>query len=215
SEYCVHCSEHLCTDNNRCTPYFPHDGQYIDTSKRVIEIYTTMHLHPTTWPGRSLPILLLAIGWWLCCWCLHPSAGMTVTMSPTNQKVFDNSNITLVCIASANNHTGNLSLSARARMFLVLLTIPRGGQAHQVQGVLHCDARRTRCESEFNLAVDCISDRINISKPMDTLETACQLNDETICSNDWLQKHRDDCVTLGKLTVIKGLRGFESIEQNV
>jgi hypothetical protein len=90
-------------------------------------------------------------------------------------------------------------------MVLTFLQMPRGGQVHQVNGILHCDPKRTNCESEFNIAVECITARINVSKPIDTIESACQLVDEVVCSHVWLQKHRGDCFALGRVTIIKGL----------
>ena len=131
--------------------------------------------------------------------------GMLVRMSEPAIKVFDNSNITVICTAEPSvDSPANVSLSVRARMVLTFLQVPRGGQMHQVHGTLHCDPARTNCESEFNLAVECITARINISQPMDTLETACQLVDEQICSHQWLIKHRQDCVALGLVTIYKG-----------
>jgi hypothetical protein len=132
--------------------------------------------------------------------------GMLVRLSEPSIKIYDNSNLTLVCKTQLSPESPpDLSLSVRARMVLTLLQIPRGGQLHQVNGVLHCDPSRTNCESEFNIAVSCITARINISKPVDTIESACQLVDEMVCSHAWLQKHRGDCFALGRVTIIKGL----------
>ena len=137
---------------------------------------------------------------------LHMSASMLVLMSEPNIRVFDNGNITLTCSTkSATNDSTTIGLSVRARMVLTFLQMPRGGQIHQVHGTLHCDPMRTKCESEFNIAVECITARINISQPVDTLESACQLVDDQVCSIEWLKQHRYDCVALGTITVIKGL----------
>jgi len=105
----------------------------------------------------------------------------------------------------------DLTLSVRARMVLTFLTVPRSTQLHQVFGVLHCDPLRTSCESEFNIAISCITARINISVPVDTIESACQLVDDQVCSHQWLQQHRGDCFALGRVTIIKGLNSFISI----
>lgn len=143
---------------------------------------------------------------------LHMSASMLVIMSEPHIKVFDNGNISLTCrTEQPKNATSSLTLTVRARMVLTFLQIPRSNQLHQVHGVLHCDPMRTKCESEFNLAVECITDRINITQPVGTLESACQLVDQDgqVCSIEWLKKHRQDCVAYGTVTVIKGYQYFQ------
>ena len=136
---------------------------------------------------------------------LHMSASMSVIMSEPHIRVYDTQNISLKCRTKwTDNDASKIGLSIRARMVLTILKIPRNGQRHQVLGTLHCDPMRTNCESEFNIAVETITSNMQILQPMDTLESACQLVDDHVCSTLWLKQHRYDCVALGTITVVKG-----------
>lgn len=128
-------------------------------------------------------------------------------MSEKRINVYDNSNLSIICstFASTPQHHDMTALSLRARIALTFLSIPRGGQMHQINGHLECDATRSKCSAAFNVPVACITDRIQVQQPIDTVESACQLVDDHICSPQWISKHPKDCYDLGSVTIIKGM----------
>lgn len=148
---------------------------------------------------------------------LVESAGI-VSFDKLNMTAYSNRNITVTCRAQLGQRDDlrGHKFTTEARMIFSLFKVPRHQlPVHQEQSFLHChDPNRQDCYSVFNLDLSCVEDHKEMAEyVLDgnrahrdySLEAACQVDDNKICTYEWISRHNQfDCFELTTLAVRTG-----------